>query len=77
MQALDVDGWGYDEVTDTDIPNLNSSCTFQMAGFLGMQDVNADAMTGKLEEMLPIIRQVNEQFRDPVSEIVTTNIRLL
>ena len=34
---------------------------------LGMQEMNADDMTRKLEDMLPVIRQVNEQFRDPVS----------
>ena len=34
---------------------------------LGTQDLNADEMTRKLEDMLPVIRQVNEQFRDPVS----------
>ena len=39
----------------------------QMAGMLGMQDMNADEMTGKLEEMLPVIKEVNEQFKDPVS----------
>ncbi len=39
----------------------------QVAGMLGMQEMNADEMTRKLEDMLPVIRQVNEQFRDPVS----------
>ena len=38
-----------------------------MGGLLGMQNFNADEMTSKLEEMLPVIREVNEQFRDPVS----------
>lgn len=37
----------------------------QMTGLLGMTDVNADELTSKLEETLPIIRQVNEQFKDP------------
>ena len=32
-----------------------------------MSGMNADDMTRKLEDMLPTIRQVNEQFRDPVS----------
>ena len=40
---------------------------FQMAGMLGLPDTNSDEMTQKLEEMLPIIKQVNEQFKDPVS----------
>ena len=39
---------------------------------LGMQELNADEMTRKLEDMLPVIRQVNEQFRDPVSEFSMT-----
>ncbi|XP_070563095.1 ATPase GET3-like isoform X2 [Ptychodera flava] len=37
----------------------------QMAGLLGMGDLSADQMTGRIEESLPVIRQVNEQFRDP------------
>ena len=39
---------------------------FQMAGMMGMAEMNADEMTKKLEEMLPVIRDVNEQFKDPV-----------
>lgn len=38
----------------------------QFGSLLGMP-VNADSLTQKLDEMLKIIRQVNEQFRDPVS----------
>lgn len=37
----------------------------QVAGLLGLQELTADAMSSKVEEMLPIIRQVNAQFRDP------------
>ncbi|XP_077981390.1 ATPase GET3-like [Glandiceps talaboti] len=37
----------------------------QMGSLLGMGDMNADQMTSKIEESLPVIRQVNEQFRDP------------
>ncbi|KAJ8307674.1 hypothetical protein KUTeg_014778 [Tegillarca granosa] len=36
----------------------------QMAGLLGMQDMNADEMSGKLEDMLSTIRQVNDQFKN-------------
>ena len=39
---------------------------FQVAGILGMPDVNTDEMTRKLEEILPVIKQVNEQFKNPV-----------
>lgn len=39
-----------------------------MAGLLGMQDMNADEMSGKLEDMLSTIRQVNDQFKNAVSE---------
>jgi len=37
----------------------------QFSSLLGMGDVNADSLSQKLDEMLKIIKQVNEQFRDP------------
>ncbi|KAB0799200.1 hypothetical protein PPYR_07080 [Photinus pyralis] len=37
----------------------------QLSGLLSMNDFNADTFTSKMEEMLSIIRQVNEQFKDP------------
>ena len=33
---------------------------------MGMQDMNAEDMSGKLEDMMSTIRQVNEQFKNPV-----------
>lgn len=38
-----------------------------MAGMMGMQDLNADQMSTKFEEMLATIRQVNTQFKNAVS----------
>jgi hypothetical protein len=37
---------------------------------MGLQGINADEMTRKLEDMLPVIRQVNEQFKNPVSTFI-------
>lgn len=37
----------------------------QISSLLGLGELTAAMMSTKIEEMLPIIRQVNEQFRDP------------
>jgi len=36
-----------------------------VASVLGMTDFSTDLMSTKIEEILPVIRQVNEQFRNP------------
>ncbi|XP_066996672.2 ATPase ASNA1 homolog [Anabrus simplex] len=37
----------------------------QVVSVVGLTEFNPDSFSGKMEEMLGIIRQVNEQFRDP------------
>uniref|UniRef100_T1J5P3 ATPase ASNA1 homolog n=1 Tax=Strigamia maritima TaxID=126957 RepID=T1J5P3_STRMM len=37
----------------------------QVSRMLGLNDFNADEMSSRLEDMLPVIQQVNEQFRNP------------
>ncbi|XP_052214616.1 ATPase ASNA1 homolog [Dreissena polymorpha] len=37
----------------------------QMGNMMGMADMNADDMSGKLDDMMATIRQVNEQFKNP------------
>lgn len=41
-------------------PMINS-----VAGIMGLQDFSSDMMTNKIDEILPVIREVNKQFRDP------------
>lgn len=44
-----------------------------MGRMFGMADINADQMTEKIEQMLPIIKKVNAQFRDKVRLTYRTN----
>lgn len=37
----------------------------QLSGLLGIPDFNADNFSAKMEEMLSVIKQVNEQFKNP------------
>ena len=37
----------------------------QVSSFLGMEGFSSDSMMSKLEGLLPLIRQVSEQFKDP------------
>jgi len=46
-------------------PMLSSITSLLGGAGGGAGEFNPDLLTGKLEEMLPVIRQVNEQFRDP------------
>lgn len=40
----------------------------QLVSMLGMADVNADTLSQKLDDMLRVITQVNEQFKNPVRQ---------
>lgn len=40
-----------------------------MCNMLGLGDMNADQLASKLEETLPVIRSVSEQFKDPASTL--------
>merc|ERR1712032_409438 len=46
------------------LKNQMSPFISQFAGLMGMQDMNADQMSSKFEDMLDTIRQVNNQFED-------------
>ncbi|KAK3867385.1 hypothetical protein Pcinc_027149 [Petrolisthes cinctipes] len=47
------------------LKNQISPFVNQIAGLLGMQEFNADEVSGKLESILPVIQKVNEQFKNP------------
>lgn len=37
-----------------------------------MSNVNTDIFSNRLEEMLPLIQQINQQFKDPVKSLVVS-----
>ncbi|EMP37233.1 ATPase Asna1 [Chelonia mydas] len=47
------------------IKNQISPFISQMCNMLGLGDMNADQRPARLEETLPVIRSVSEQFKDP------------
>ncbi|OWK49532.1 ATPase asna1 [Lonchura striata] len=47
------------------VPGWNWVWGPQMCSMLGLGDMNADQLASKLEETLPVIRSVSEQFKDP------------
>ncbi|XP_071846154.1 ATPase GET3-like [Apostichopus japonicus] len=47
------------------LKNQFSPFIVQICSLLGLPDVNAGDMLGKLEETVPVIKSVNEAFRDP------------
>ncbi|XP_076033519.1 ATPase ASNA1 homolog [Oratosquilla oratoria] len=47
------------------LKNQISPFVNQVGGLLGLQDFNADEISAKLENILPVIQKVNEQFRNP------------
>ncbi|XP_041619225.1 LOW QUALITY PROTEIN: ATPase GET3-like [Vulpes lagopus] len=51
------------------IKNQISPFISQMCNMLGLGDMNADQPASKLEETLPVIRSVSEQFKDPEKTI--------
>jgi len=48
----------------------------QQIGSMLQLDFNADNLASKLDEILPTIRKVNEQFRNPVSTKMMINISI-
>lgn len=47
------------------LKNQLSPMMTSLASVVGLTDFSPDMMSGKIEEILPVIRQVNEQFRNP------------
>ncbi|KAG7277263.1 hypothetical protein CRUP_036932, partial [Coryphaenoides rupestris] len=52
------------------IKNQISPFISQMCNMLGLGDMNADQLASKLEETLPVIRSVSEQFKDPTERLI-------
>ncbi|MGH0186894.1 UNVERIFIED_CONTAM: hypothetical protein FKN15_022881 [Acipenser sinensis] len=51
-------------------PGIDEAMSYaEMCNMLGLGDMNADQLASKLEETLPVIRSVSEQFKDPTTFI--------
>uniref|UniRef100_A0A671LBR7 ATPase asna1-like n=1 Tax=Sinocyclocheilus anshuiensis TaxID=1608454 RepID=A0A671LBR7_9TELE len=63
VMRSDSDSFGMGRLMQ--IKNQISPFISQMCNMLGLGDMNADQLASKLEETLPVIRSVSEQFKDP------------
>lgn len=47
------------------IKNQFSPLVTQLGGLMGMPDMNSDAVSQKIDSILPVVKQIDEQFKNP------------